>query len=280
MPCFIEHALHVSRMLTSDEDAQLKILREVMRRAADLDMATTPPEMAREIHKIIREVTGVKDPYLDVKDKSTDFALELLPSLRKDIADAADPFEMLIRVVIAGNIIDYGADIHFKLEDAYEKIRQAFQAPLDLDSVKKLKRCLDSASNILYISDNCGEAVFDRLLIEPYASKLTLAVRGAPILNDLTLRELEVSGLAGLPKRVITTGDCTPGVSVKHSSPEFLEVFNSADLIIAKGQGNYESMSDTDRPIFFLFRAKCKVIRRLLDNVPHGSLHVISANIP
>jgi uncharacterized protein with ATP-grasp and redox domains len=104
-------------------------------------------------------------------------------------------------------------------------------------------------------------------------------VRGFPILNDVTPREVPLSGLDSLVKNVIDTGDSTPGVLLKHSKPEFVEAFNSADLILAKGQGNFESLSDTDRPICFLLRVKCHVISKLLNGAEKGSLHVIHRNI-
>lgn len=279
MPCFVEHALHVAAMLTGDIPSRHEIIKKVFAELSVMELEETPPEMARKIHRIIREVTGVHDPYLKIKDESTEFALKLLPYLREDIDKAKDRFEAIVRIVIAGNIIDFGADIHFKLESAHDSIKEAFTAPLDIENVRVLQKAMDRAENILYLADNCGEAVFDRFLIEPYREKITLAVRGFPILNDITLRELAHSGLDGLA-RVTDTGDAAPGVVLKYCKPEFVRAFNEADLIISKGQGNFETLSDTERPVVFLFRVKCKVLSAMLDKVPMGSLHVIPVNIP
>jgi uncharacterized protein with ATP-grasp and redox domains len=279
IPCFIEHTLHVAKMVTDNEHEQFDIVRQAMGEVSKMELEQSPPEMARTIHGIIRQVTGVEDAYSDIKDQSTDFALKLLPFLREDLEMAKDRFEAIVRIAIAGNIIDFGADRNFKLETAHHRIAEAFTAPVDQDAIRKLKQLMESSENILYLMDNCGEAVFDRLLIELYPEKITIAVRGYPILNDITPREVESSGLNNLAKRIINTGDATPGVSLRYASDEFLEAFNQADLIISKGQGNFESLSETDRPIAFLLRAKCKVISRLLDDVELGSLQVILKNL-
>lgn len=279
IPCFVEHALHVAKMVTDDTEKQLAIVKETLGEIVSLKLEQTPPEMARKIHSIIRRITGVDDAYSSVKYKSTEFALELLPRLEKYVESAEDSFETRVRLTIAGNIIDFGADIHFSLENAEERILEVMNMPIDSSSISLLRKAMDQAPDILYIADNCGEAVFDSLLIEPYKEKTTLAVRGFPILNDITIREVEHSKLDKLPKSIIDTGDATPGVVLKYSKPEFVKAFNQAPLIIAKGQGNFETLSDTDRPIFFLLRVKCPVVSRLLDNSPKGSLHVIPKNI-
>lgn len=279
MPCFVEHAVHVARMVTGDETKQYSIVNSVIKELHQLDMEQTPPEMARRIHSIIRDVTGVKDAYQKIKDESTEFAMKLIPNLENIIKKSPTPFETMVRLVIAGNIIDFGADIHFKLDTALDKINEALTAPLDLNALSIMEKAMEKATNILYLADNCGEAVFDRFLIEPFKEKITLAVRGYPILNDITPREVAMSGLSGLVKKIIDTGDATPGVVLKHSSPEFIKAFNSADLIISKGQGNFETLNDSDRPIIFLFRVKCMVISRLFDNIAKGSLRIIPNNI-
>ena len=141
----------------------------------------------------------------------------------------------------------------------------AFTKPIDTAAVAELKRRMDEAKSILWIFDNCGEAVFDRLLIEPYREKITLAVRGKPAFNDLTRAELAESGYpegfaAG---GVVSNDDGVPGVVDATCGDAFRAAFASADLIIAKGQANFETMSErTDKPIAFLFLAKCPVVCR------------------
>ncbi len=279
IPCIVSHIVHVAKMVTMDDDLRREIIKKTLAEVVDADFSITPPEQARLFHKIIRKVTGVNDPYREVKDCSTKFALELLPFFRDVIATKSDRFDAIVRLVIGGNIIDYGADKDFQLDSAKQKILDVFDMPLDMDAVRQLEHAMNSAKTILYIADNCGEAVFDRLLIEPYREKIILGVRGEPILNDITMREVAESGLEGLPVRIVDTGDMTPGVSINHSSREFMDEMFNADLVVAKGQGNFETLSDYDRPIFFLLRSKCKVISALLGGGELGSLHVIPKNI-
>ena len=279
IPCIVSHIVHVAKMVTMDDDLRREIIKKTLAEVVDADFSITPPEQARLFHKIIRKVTGVNDPYREVKDCSTKLALELLPFFRDVIATKSDRFDAIVRLVIGGNIIDYGADKDFQLDSAKQKILDVFDMPLDMDAVRQLEHAMNSAKTILYIADNCGEAVFDRLLIEPYREKIILGVRGEPILNDITMREVAESGLEGLPVRIVDTGDMTPGVSINHSSREFMDEMFNADLVVAKGQGNFETLSDYDRPIFFLLRSKCKVISALLGGGELGSLHVIPKNI-
>lgn len=279
-PCFVEHGVHLAKTVTSDPAKTDAMVDRLMRELAAHGRECPPPLMARRINSIIRDMAGAYDPYMAQKDSSTRFALELLEAIRPDLDIQPDRFEALVRLAIAGNIIDFGVDKAFKLESARERILEAFHVKVDKDAIHKLRTAMERATDILYLMDNCGEAVFDRLLIEEFKDKITLAVRGFPILNDLTRRELAASGLDKLTASVIDTGDFTPGVSFDHSSPAFLEAFNKAELIISKGQGNYETLSDIRRPLFFLFRAKCRVVTDALGGVPMGSFQVIPANIP
>jgi uncharacterized protein with ATP-grasp and redox domains len=233
--------------------------------------------MARELHARIRELTGVADPYRQIKVESTRFALELLPALRHEVARSADPFVTAVRLAIAGNIIDFGTNQELHLDDVHGVIAEALAQPIDLAAVRRLEQAMAQARSILFLGDNCGEIVIDRLLIEPCRDKITFAVRGSPILNDATREDAVASGLADLVP-VIDTGDATPGILLEHSSAAFRRAFAEADLILAKGQGNYETLDETDRPIVFLLKAKCRVVARQL-GVDLGSLVVIPRNL-
>ncbi|MDD5697703.1 MAG: ARMT1-like domain-containing protein [Victivallaceae bacterium] len=277
IPCLIGHAVHIAKMVSEDDNVRYEIIRKTLAETGELDLTLSPPEQAGLIHRVIRAASGVDDPYLTEKDNSTAFALKLLPAVREKIEAAPDRFEAIVRLVIAGNIIDYGAIRDFKLADARKRIFEVFDMPIDREAVRLLKKRMDEAETIFYIADNCGEAVFDRLLIELYRDKITLGVRGGAILNDLTPRELKASGLDFVP--YVHTGDVTPGVSMRYSSKKFLDEMRRADLVVAKGQGNYETMNEYGRPIFFLLRVKCRIIADLIGNVNLGDLLVIPKNL-
>jgi len=277
IPCYIQHAVHIARMVTDDPARHKEIVDGALRRATEVDFGVPPPAMARELHARIREVAGVADPYRQVKEESTRFALELLPALRHEVARAADPFATAVRLAIAGNIIDFGTNQELRLDDVHRVFAEALAQPIDLAAIRRLERALDEARTILYLGDNCGEIVIDRLLVEPRRDKITFAVRGSPILNDATREDAVASGLADIVP-VIDTGDATPGVLLEHASAPFRRAFAAADLIVAKGQGNYETLDETDRPIVFLLKAKCRVVARQL-GVDLGSLVVIPRNL-
>lgn len=276
IPCLIGHAVHVAKMVTDDEILRHIIVKKTLADAGNMDLTMSPPEQARLIHQMIKAATGVHDPYEKVKDQSTEFALKLMPAVREKIKNSANKFETTVRLVIAGNIIDFGIR-DFTLGSAKKSIFEVFDMPIDFKAVDLLEKKMDEAKKIFYMADNCGEAVFDRLLIERYSDKITLGVRGEPILNDITPREIKASELDIVP--YVHTGDNTPGVSVQHSSEEFLDQMHSADLVICKGQGNFETLNDYDRPIFFLLRAKCQIVADMIGGAKLGSLQVIHKNI-
>ncbi len=276
IPCLIGHAIHVSKMVSNDDAVRYEIIKKTLASAGNMDLTLTPPEQARLIHQIIKAASGVNDPYIEEKDRSTEFALKLMPAVREKIKNSNNEFETIVRLVIAGNIIDYGIR-NFDLKNARKHIFEVFDMPIDLDAVELLEKSMNNAKKIFYMADNCGEAVFDRLLIERYSDKITLGVRGEAILNDITPREIKASELDLVP--YVHTGDMTPGVSIRHSSEKFLDEMRSADLVISKGQGNYETLSEYERPIFFLLRVKCRIIADLIGNVKPGDLQLIPKNV-
>jgi uncharacterized protein with ATP-grasp and redox domains len=264
-------------MTSTDEGARALIVKKTIKKLATLDFSLPPPLMAKEINSYAKEISGNDDPYRSVKDESTSVALKLYPFLKTEVEKSEKPFECAVRLAIAGNIIDFGANHHFKLESIHQVISEALLSPIDLSAVKKLEEAVSTSSRILYIADNAGEFVFDRLLLGKIPGKITVAVRGFPILNDVTRREAAMSELDTKIK-IIDTGDSVPGVFIETSSEEFKKNFFDADLIIAKGQGNYETLDETKQAIFFLLKAKCAVIAEKL-GAEQGSLQIISKNI-
>lgn len=277
-PCILSQLSELAKKAIGDEDAQHALVKRMMKQVLDADAETTPPEFASQFHAVVAEVSGVEDPYRTVKDHSTELGLALLPELRLLVENHPDPFEAAVRLAIGGNIIDYGVNPNFKLHEAEERIREVLDLPFDREACAEFRRRLDAAESIFYMLDNCGEAVIDRLLIERYADKITLGVRGYPILNDVTRREAKLSGISGV-RRIVDTGDRAPGVSLRNSSAELLDAMRSADLVVSKGQGNFESLDEGyDRPVFFLLRAKCPVVAKRLD-CQLGSIRIIGRNL-
>jgi uncharacterized protein with ATP-grasp and redox domains len=259
IPCFIRQTLDASRQVTSDPAIHEKILRDVLRWMSEMDMSLSPPALAQRIHRRLRELTGIADPYRKEKDQHNQMALALLPGLRAQVAGADDPLMTAANLAIAGNIIDLGAKSGLAETDVHEALLHAAEKPLQGD-VATFRDEAAKAATILYLADNCGEIVFDTLLIEQLGpQRVTLAVRGMPIINDATREDAVTAGLTGLV-RVIGNGSGAPGTLLDDCSDEFKTAFESADLIVSKGQGNFETLSDCGKNIFFLLKVKCPVV--------------------
>lgn len=273
--CILGSLPGLAERATDDAAERHRLVKEFLQVIASADEETTPPEFAAYFHRRVKEISGVEDFYREEKDASTELAEQLLPELKKRVEQAEDPFEMAVRFVMGGNIIDYGANPDFDLNTAEKAICEVMDMPLDLNAVSALKEAMARAGSILYMLDNCGEAVIDHLLIDEYKDKITIGVRGRAILNDVTPEEAIRSGYGGMP--LIHTGDMAPGASLRTSSPEFLDALQKFDLIIAKGQGNYETLCTLERPIFHLLRIKCHVIAQRTGK-ENGSLYIEGRN--
>jgi uncharacterized protein with ATP-grasp and redox domains len=271
IPCFLRQTLDALRRVTGNEAVQKSVIRKVLRAAAEMDLSRSPPAMGQVIHRLIREATGNSDPYREVKERLNRLALSLYPGLRRRVEEAADHLEAAVRLSAAGNVIDLGVKSGIAEAEIAATIEESLDASLDGAAVKQLRRAADLAASILYIGDNAGEIVLDRLLVEQLGpSKITFAVRGSPVINDATVADAEASGMADLAE-VIDSGSDAPGTILAECSDEFRRRFEQADLVLAKGQGNYETLSDAEKPIFFLLKAKCPVIARDI-GCPAGSL--------
>lgn len=276
IPCFVRQALDAARMATDDPAAHEQMLRDVLRLTADMDLSDSPPVIGQTIHRRLRELTGIADPYAGVKKRFNQMALDMLPELRARVAAAKDPFAAAVRLAITGNIIDFGPKGNTTEEDVYEAIAHAFSEPLHGD-LSVFHDAVEHADTILYLADNAGEIVFDRVLVEHLLPKrVTLAVRGAPVINDATLEDAEKVGLTELAE-VIDNGSDGPGAILSDCSPAFIDRFRTADLVIAKGQGNFETLSEEAGPLFFLFKAKCPVIAAHA-GVPLGAQVLVQGN--
>lgn len=260
--CFVRQGLDAARLATGDEHIHEKVVREILRLAAELDMSRSPPAIGQQVHRLIRELVGKDDPYHQIKRHFNSLALKLYPELRKQIVSSSNRFETAIRLAIAGNVIDFGVNGSIDKSDLNKAISESSSADFDSRQIRSFQDAVEQAENILYLADNAGEIVFDRLLIEqlPY-EKVTVVVKGKPVINDATMEDAE---LAGLPKivEVIENGSDAPGTILETCSILLRCHFETADVVIAKGQGNYETLSDLDKNIFFMLKAKCPVIAR------------------
>jgi len=262
VPCFVRQTLEASRMVTDDSTIHEKILRAVIDELNIMSFQNPPPLMAQKIHKIVREMTNNKDPYKKIKKRFNKFILKLYPDLKKKVEESVNPFETAVCLAIAGNIIDFGVTSTVDEAKVNETIDYCLAEKIAANYLTEFEGAVSKAENIYYLGDNAGEIVFDKLLIEQLLpKKVTFVVKGGPIINDVTFEDAEDVGITDLAK-VVDNGSDAPGTILDLCSDEFKIKLNEADLIISKGQANYESLSDQSKNIIFLLKAKCPVITR------------------
>lgn len=271
--CFLRQTLATARHSTADPQVHWQLVTEVGAMLAGFDPELSPPENAVRYYRLIAARTEVADPYADEKQESNAYALGLEPRTRELIAGEADPLLAAIRFAINANVLDYGSQYLLDREAALASCRQ----PLIIDHSPALLAQLAGRPTILYLADNCGEIVFDKLVIEALLARgcrVTLAVRHSAIINDATLEDARTCGLDRLCP-VITNGADIPGTSLANCSEPFRQLFARADCIISKGMGNFECLSEVVAPIFFLFTVKCTTVRDYLaDRFPDAGVAI------
>jgi uncharacterized protein with ATP-grasp and redox domains len=257
----VRQTLDSVRRLSTDEAVHKKVLRAVLKAAGDMDLRQSPPAMGQFVHRLIREETGDPDPYREVKQRQNELALALYPRLVHRVRCASDPLATALRLAAAGNVIDLGVKSGIEESQIAETLNASLE-PLEGGALERFRRAAELGRDILYVGDNAGEIVLDRLLVEVLGpARVTFVVRGSPVINDAVMADAKASGMAALVK-VIDSGSDAPGTILEDCSPEFCARFRDADLVLSKGQGNYETLSDAERPVFFLLRVKCAVVAR------------------
>ncbi|HEM60785.1 MAG TPA: DUF89 family protein [Chloroflexi bacterium] len=255
-PCFLRQALDAARYAGADEEEQRSILHHVLEILRSLDPGSTPPEIGDAIHRLVREKAGEADPYAEAKREATEQALALYPRLKTLVDNASDPLDTALRLSIAGNIIDLAPNRSY---DLWQTVERVLKQPFAIDDSREFERALSSADRILYLGDNAGETVFDRVLIEALDRPVIYAVKGGPILNDATMKDAIAAGLDQVAE-LIATGSDAPGTVLRSCSPKFRRLYDRAQMIVAKGQANYETLSGEGERLFFLLQIKCPVI--------------------
>jgi len=271
IPCFFRQALEAARLSGANEKMQKEILHRLAEKLPAFSLAGSPPEMGRTIYGLVREITRKKDPYRQIKAASNQKALRLVPRLKAKIKKARDPLQLAVQLAIAGNIIDYGVKNTLNVDGELERILKSENDKIRSENKKlfqysKFKKAVAESEFILYLADNAGETVFDRLLIETIRmgsprKSIIYAVKSEPTINDALARDARACGIDRFAK-IVSNGLGMPGTSLSLCSPYFLRHYRRADMVISKGQGNFESLSPSDRPVCFLFMAKCPVVAR------------------
>ncbi|QSG10689.1 putative ATP-grasp domain fused to redox center [Halapricum desulfuricans] len=264
-PCVLRQTLETAQQTDASDATRERALRRAAAAISEMSFAATPMHVAARAQSIVREETGDGDPFAEHKRVANETVEGLVPELRADLERADDPFEHGVRLAIAGNVIDVGpghdVDIEATIEDVLEQ-------PFAVDRLDELRADLATASDVLYLADNAGEIVLDRLLIERLDADVEVVVKDRPFLNDATAAEARAVGLGDVAS-VRTRG--ADGVGTV--SERFDQRLREADVVISKGQGNYELFSDVDADVYFLFLVKCGVVADSV-GAPEGSIVV------
>ena len=271
IPCLINQGIRTSENSNiSDENREAMIKDILSMLSKETFSNSTPPHLAKNIYNIIGHYLKNVDPYKDIKAEYNDLILDMEIGLEKIIDNAINSLDTAIKLAVTGNIIDFGTNQVITDKLIYEKINEVELADFALDSRKALYKKLETANSLLYLGDNCGEIVFDKLLIKEIKKhypnvKITFVVRGRFIINDVTINDaLQVSMHKEV--NVINNGDSAPGTIIENCSKQFVSEFYNSDVVISKGQGNYETLNDIDRnEVFFLFMTKCPLISNELN---------------
>ncbi|MEW6739834.1 MAG: damage-control phosphatase ARMT1 family protein [Nitrospirota bacterium] len=281
-PCFLRQTLIAVRLGTKDEALQAEVLKGVMDEIKATDMSQPPAYSTTFLHRKIRQILG-KDPFKEIKSEYNQIALGLYPELKKKVERSRDPLWTASRLAIAGNVIDFGI---FTSVDIIGTIEKALHSPITVDEYKSFKDAVEKNSEILYLLDNAGEILFDRILIEVLTGmgkKVKAVVKGEAVLNDSTIEDAEEVGLTNVCEIIDNGSDCI-GTILEFTSSEFNKDFKSAGLIISKGQGNFETVYIPEimsgaRDIFFLFQSKCDVVSKEL-GLSKGSMLLMKKASP
>ena len=261
-PCFLNQSIIALRLGTKDESLQKTILKSILEDIQETDISKPPAYTTTFIHRKIRQLLG-RDPFEGIKSEYNQIALRLYPSLKTTIEKSFDPLWTSTRLAIAGNIIDFGIFTSIDIEGT---IRMALDNPLAVDDYSSFRDAILIADKILYLTDNAGEIVFDRLLIEILISlgkKVKAVVKGSPVINDSTMKDAKESGLTRVCE-VIDNGSEAVGTILDWTSPAFQKTFKDAQIVISKGQGNFETLIGNEKKMFFLFQSKCNTVSKEL----------------
>lgn len=258
--CLARQAVEIAEEATSDVAMQEEIIKKSLQELAEMDFNETAPEIAFRMHQHSKNITGINDPYTRLKQQYNEIAEEIYNRINEEkwLDNAKDPFDMACRLAISGNIIDFSVGLKLEPSDIIKSVEDSIKHEIFGTGTAALKEAVEKAEHIMYIADNSGEIIFDKFLLENLpANKVTYVVKGGPIVNDATMEDAISTGVADLV-RVIDNGHCAQGTILKACSSAFMREFDKADLIICKGQANFETLSDIkDKTIFYLLRAKC-----------------------
>ena len=265
IPCIVNQSIKVADMVGIEDKNDL--LREMFRYLSNVDFSMiSSPELIGENFNVLKRITGNVDPYKKTRERYNKMFLDRIDLFEEEIAKSEDNFMEAVKYAIIGNVIDFNPIHELTESDINEKFEILKKEKLEIDDTEELRKDIDCARSILYLGDNCGEICLDKILIKKIkkrnpACQIFFATRGAAVVNDSVEEDAYLVGMDEYA-RIISNGDGSLGTVLTRTSKEFNEIYYSADVIIAKGQANYECLSNENQNIYFLLMTKCDVIAK------------------
>jgi len=272
--CVLQQFTSELDLINLDLDTRTRIVKEALVILGEAQDSATAPELSGQLHSMLRDNIGDIDAYAESKRKSHQLALGYQEELRGLIGNGPNKFEQGIKVSATGNLVDviYAREYHL-----WDEVESSVNQDLLGGGLAPFQQKITEASHLLFLADNVGETVFDKVFIEILDIPVIYAVKGGPILNDATLEDARAAGIDQIAE-IVETGSRSPGTILDQCTDDFRKLFDEAPLVLAKGQGNYETLDDHGDKIFFLLRLKCPLISREI-GFPHGSL-VLKQGLP
>ena len=263
IPCLARQAIEIAKEVATDIKMQEEIIKFSLKELSELNFEETAPEIGFKMHQHAKKITGIEDPYRGLKQQYNIIAQNIYDRIRNErwLENTDNSFDMACRLAIAGNIIDFSVGLKLDKTDIIKSVEDSIKNELYGTGSKALNKAVEESKKIIYLADNAGEIIFDRFLLEQLPiDRVTYIVKGGPIVNDATMEDAISTGVADIV-RVMDNGYGAQGTILKECSTLFNEEFDKADLVISKGQANFETLSDIkNKKIFYLLRAKCKSV--------------------
>lgn len=284
--CLVCHVSQAQRILSkyvNNEEEKWNLLTKVLSDLSTVKYGLKPIDISEEMYTNLEKYLKIDDIFRNEKKKSNEIALKLYDTFKLKILDSSDPLYDAAKLAVSGNLVDFGA-MPDSLEFLISKVTEIWNEPFSIDDFEEFKLKLLKSNSLLYLVDNAGEIVFDKLFIDIIKSfhkdlNIAVAVKGQPIINDATVEDAKQIGLDKLVK-IIDTGLKTPGVTISKSTEEFRKAFYDYEIVLAKGQGNFEGLSDEKRKnLFFALIAKCDVISKFLGLEKNSKIFINSKRI-
>lgn len=267
-PCLMGQVLSTVNLCSLNDKEKKDVMVHALNLLAACSDEIYPQEIVFKVNKYIRHrfphLGEPFDPYREIKSQSRQLALQFYESIREQMSGVEDRIEFGVKCAALGNIIDFGAKTHGNL-DVEGELAKLHELDFAVYDYPQFSDCLQTARTILYIGDNVGEDVFDKALVSEIRNKysdidIDFAVREQPVINDVTRADVGEIGMGDVA-RVLSSGSVYPGTILSETTVEFQQLFRDADMIISKGQGNYETLSDEQHSnLFFVLRAKCSKV--------------------